>query len=107
MSKYATDKIYEGDLVRYQNKEKEVLEKNLLLIYDEESDTFLKYLSVFNYLVDLDLNSSDLSLAQREEYHKIITANRLLYGTDLDNKVYIDEKTIQEASFYPRKGRGK
>lgn len=105
MSKYKSNIIYQGSLVKFSNN-RETIFKNTLLLYDKDTDTFYKYDDVFNYLLDLDLNPS-LSSVEREKYQAILNANRYPYGSNMINKAYILEDSIQIASFYEKKGRGK
>ena len=99
MSKYEKGIIYEGSIIKDGN----VIEENVLLLYDEKSDTFLNYTNVLNCMLDLELHEDNLSSDDKKRDYETIEENRYEHGLELNGKIYVDDKTIRKASFYENK----
>lgn len=91
MNKYDSQKIYCGNLMQGEV----LLKENIILIYDNKTDTFYSYLDTFNHLLDLNLNNN-LTEEETKELEKTIQKYNYPYGqVNSTKKTYIDENTIR------------
>lgn len=92
MNKYNQNIIYKGNIIKYVNGNKQIVEKDVILIYNEQKDVFYK-INALNYLFDLDLNKS-LTNEQIIEYKDEINKNCYQYNMQENEQEYIDETSI-------------
>lgn len=93
MSKYNSNTIYKGNIIKNINGEKIIIKENIDLIYESKNDSFYP-LEHLNYFLDIDLNEK-LSDEKRKEYKKILEEGRYDYKFTNFDKLYVDEESIK------------
>lgn len=93
MSKYNSRTIYSGNLIRWCNGIKTLYKDSVLLLYDEENDTFYSYLDTFNLFLSRDLDN--LNKNELEMIKEKIARYTYRYGySDSEDEIVVDDSSI-------------
>ena len=92
MSKYSSNTIYLGNIIKKRNGIKEQIYKNVELIYDERTDAFYTLDKLYTF-VDLDINK-DLTDCQLENYKRFLKEGKMSYIPNDEGIRYVDETSI-------------
>lgn len=96
MDKYDDEAIYKGDIIKYINGKKTIIEKDAYLAYNSVDDKFFPLQSqAFACLYSICLEREKLTDKEAEEYEKIFNDANYPYTSDyIEGRTYIDNETI-------------
>lgn len=94
MNKYNNNTIYIGNLIKNVGNNNTLYKKDVLFLYDENTDAFYSYYDTFNLFLSRDLdNLTKEELTNINKKIKQYMYNYRFMG--IDGEVYVDENSVQ------------